>query len=51
MALPSASARIRGMEEMSGVSLLDRGARGVRVTPAGRPWPTMPVSFSGRWNR
>ncbi|AQS61868.1 HTH-type transcriptional regulator CysL [Rhizobium rhizogenes] len=35
MALPSASARIRGMEEMSGVSLLDRGARGVRVTPAG----------------
>lgn len=35
MALPSASARIRGMEETSGVPLLDRGARGVRPTPAG----------------
>ncbi|QRM52192.1 LysR family transcriptional regulator (plasmid) [Rhizobium sp. BG6] len=35
MALPSASARIRGMEEMSRVSLLDRGARGVRPTAAG----------------
>lgn len=35
MALPSASARIRGMEEMSGVLLLDRSSRGVRPTPAG----------------
>ncbi len=35
MALASASARIRGMEEMSGVPLLDRGARGVRPTQAG----------------
>ncbi len=35
MALASASARIRGMEEMSGVPLLERGARGVRPTQAG----------------
>ncbi|WP_313198851.1 LysR substrate-binding domain-containing protein [Rhizobium sp.] len=35
MALPSASARVRGMEETSGVLLLDRGARGVRPTAAG----------------
>jgi DNA-binding transcriptional LysR family regulator len=35
MALASASARIRGMEEISGVPLLDRGARGVRPTLAG----------------
>ncbi|MDM9624960.1 LysR substrate-binding domain-containing protein [Rhizobium sp. S152] len=35
MALASASARIRGMEEMSGVPLLERGARGVRSTQAG----------------
>ena len=35
MALPSASARIRGMEEMSGIPLLEREARGVRPTPAG----------------
>jgi len=35
MALASASARIRGMENMSGVPLLDRSARGVRATQAG----------------
>ncbi len=35
MALPSASARVRGMEETSGVILLDRTPRGVRPTPAG----------------
>lgn len=35
MALASASARIRGMEETLGVPLLDRGRRGVRPTPAG----------------
>ncbi|MEB2844002.1 LysR family transcriptional regulator [Rhizobiales bacterium RZME27] len=35
MALASASARIRGMEEASGISLLDRGPRGVRPTPPG----------------
>lgn len=35
LALPSASARIRGMEEVSGVLLLDRNPRGVQVTPAG----------------
>ncbi|TWF57039.1 LysR family transcriptional regulator [Neorhizobium alkalisoli] len=35
MALPSASARIRGMEEMSGVSLLDRRPRGIKATAAG----------------
>lgn len=36
IALASASARIRGMEEVIGVSLLTRGARGVRPTEAGR---------------
>lgn len=35
MALPSASARIRGMEETGGVTLLERGPRGVRPTPPG----------------
>lgn len=35
LALPSASARLRGMEEVAGVSLLDRGRRGVSPTPAG----------------
>jgi molybdate transport repressor ModE-like protein len=36
MALASASARIRGMEETIGVPLLERGPRGVKLTPAGR---------------
>ncbi|MBP2315868.1 LysR substrate-binding domain-containing protein [Azospirillum soli] len=36
MALASASARIRGMEETLGVPLLERGRRGVRPTPAGQ---------------
>ncbi len=36
MALASASARIRGMEETLGIALLERGRRGVRLTPAGR---------------
>ncbi len=36
MALASASARIRGMEEALGIALLDRGRRGVRPTPAGQ---------------
>src|SRR5260370_15711869 len=36
MALASASERIRGMEELLGVALLERGRRGVRPTPAGR---------------
>jgi Transcriptional regulator len=36
LALASASARIRGMEEMLGVALLLRGRRGVEPTPAGR---------------
>ena len=35
MALASASARIRGMEESLGAPLLERGRRGVRPTPAG----------------
>lgn len=35
MALASASARLRGMEEMIGLPLLDRGRRGVEPTPAG----------------
>ena len=35
MALASASARLRGMEETIGLSLLDRGRRGVEPTPAG----------------
>ena len=36
LALPSASARIRGMEETLGVDLLKRGRRGVDLTPAGQ---------------
>ncbi|MFS2013427.1 LysR family transcriptional regulator [Azospirillum sp. CT11-132] len=36
MALASASARVRGMEDALGVPLLDRFRRGVRPTPAGR---------------
>ncbi len=36
LALASASARVRGMEEQVGVPLLERGRRGVRPTPAGR---------------
>jgi DNA-binding transcriptional LysR family regulator len=36
LALASASARIRGMEEMLDVSLLKRGRRGVQPTDAGR---------------
>lgn len=36
LALASASARIRGMEDALGVRLLERGRRGVRPTPAGR---------------
>jgi molybdate transport repressor ModE-like protein len=35
LALPSASARVRGMEAALGVPLLERGRRGVRPTPAG----------------
>jgi DNA-binding transcriptional LysR family regulator len=35
LALPSASARLRGMEEVAGLTLLDRGRRGVSPTPAG----------------
>jgi DNA-binding transcriptional LysR family regulator len=36
LALASASARIRGMEETLGVALLKRGRRGVVLTPAGQ---------------
>src|ERR1044072_6239654 len=36
LALASASARIRGMDEMLDVPLLQRGRRGVRLTDAGR---------------
>lgn len=36
LALASASARIRAMEEELGVPLLERGRRGVRTTPAGQ---------------
>lgn len=36
LALASASARIRGMEEALGVDLLKRGRRGVVLTPAGQ---------------
>jgi DNA-binding transcriptional LysR family regulator len=36
LALASASERIRGMEETFGVTLLERGRRGVSLTPAGR---------------
>ena len=36
MALASASERIRGMEKVVGIALLERGRRGVKLTPAGR---------------
>lgn len=36
LALASASARVRGMEEQAGVPLLERGRRGVTPTPAGQ---------------
>src|SRR4051794_40075896 len=36
LALASASARIRGMEDLLGVALLKRGRRGVELTAAGR---------------
>ncbi len=36
LALASASARIRGMEDMLGVPLMERGRRGVEPTDAGR---------------
>jgi DNA-binding transcriptional LysR family regulator len=36
MALASASARIKGMEDTLGTTLLERGSRGVKPTPAGR---------------
>jgi molybdate transport repressor ModE-like protein len=36
ISLPSASARLKGMEEMLGTALLERHRRGVRPTPAGR---------------
>lgn len=35
LALPSASARVRGMEDALGAPLLERGRRGVLPTPAG----------------
>jgi len=35
LALASASARLRGMEDQAGLALLQRGRRGVTVTPAG----------------
>lgn len=35
LALASASARVRGMEEALGAALLERGRRGVGLTPAG----------------
>ena len=36
LALASASGRIRKMEQLAGVALLERGRRGVALTPAGR---------------
>lgn len=36
LALASASARVRGMEEQAGVALFERGRRGVQPTAAGR---------------
>ncbi|ABC21490.1 LysR family transcriptional regulator [Rhodospirillum rubrum] len=36
LALASASARIKGMEDLLGAALLERGRRGVSPTPAGR---------------
>jgi len=48
LALPSASARIRGMERRAGLALLERGRRGVSPTPAGRASPTMRASCCSR---
>ncbi|MEU6325291.1 LysR family transcriptional regulator [Streptomyces sp. NPDC047009] len=36
LSLPSASGRIRGLEHTLGVTLFDRGRRGVALTPAGQ---------------
>lgn len=36
LALASASARVRGMEEQAGIAFLERDRRGVRPTPAGQ---------------
>ncbi|MEO3794318.1 LysR family transcriptional regulator [Nonomuraea sp. B10E15] len=36
LSLPSASGRIRGLERTLGVTLFDRGRRGVTLTPAGQ---------------
>lgn len=36
ISLAAASERIRGMEDLLGVALLERGRRGVELTPAGR---------------
>lgn len=36
MSLPAASERLRGMEQEVGAVLLERGRRGVKLTPAGR---------------
>ena len=36
MALGAASARVRGMEDVAGVKLVDRQRSGITVTPAGR---------------
>lgn len=36
LSLAAASTRLRGLEEQAGVALLERGRRGVQLTPAGR---------------
>lgn len=50
LALASASARIRGMEEVLGVALPERGRRGVRPIPAGQALgpPCRPRAPAGR---
>lgn len=49
LALPSASARIRGMEEVLGVALFSRERRGVRLTEAGRALMDHARSIVRQW--
>jgi len=50
ISLPSASARVKEMEEALGTALLERHRRGVRPTPAGLRSVTTPNSFWRKWS-
>lgn len=51
MALASASARIRGLEDSLGVGLFNRGRRGVELTHAGRALAHHARIVLGQWER